>query len=232
MGRDAISDGAYKQSEAISIHSPRMGRDHTTGSTTAIAAHFNPLSPHGERRRRSIWPARCSAISIHSPRMGRDRVCIRLEMLNNISIHSPRMGRDFGNICFCNVPQYFNPLSPHGERPVRGPLRWTWPRFQSTLPAWGETVQTVRNRKHQAISIHSPRMGRDAAPVVHGRWIPNFNPLSPHGERLETGGTAGTADRFQSTLPAWGETHRALFVKIVYEFQSTLPAWGETPVGP
>ena len=35
---------------------------------------------------------------------------------------------------------YFNPLSPHGER-----RRWgqsaLWPTgFQSTLPAWGETV--------------------------------------------------------------------------------------------
>ena len=80
--------------------------------------------------------------------------------------------------------------------------------FQSTLPAWGETPATgerSKGRKHfnplsphgerhlrrgkypspLFISIHSPRMGRD-----------NFGQNSP-----------ATRKRFQSTLPAWGETH-------------------------
>ena len=34
--------------------------------------------------------------------------------------------------------------------------------------------------------------------------------------------------RFQSTLPAWGETRRQPPSTSGCEFQSTLPAWGET----
>ena len=57
-----------------------------------------------------------------------------------ISIHSPRMGRD--EIVFFDAADviYFNPLSPHGERPLRSLL--------STVI-------------YYHISIHSPRMGRD-----------------------------------------------------------------------
>ena len=102
----------------------------------------------------------------------------------------------------------FNPLSPHGER----------------RPTW-------RGRKHgRAISIHSPRMGRDEA---------------KHVIVIKLG------MQFQSTLPAWGETQGVdrMIASIVISihsprmgrdrrwgrsalwqpgFQSTLPAWGET----
>ena len=64
----------------------------------------------------------------------------------------------------------FNPLSPHGERPyvhVKMELRI---QFQSTLPAWGETGLRHSMATAAAISIHSPRMGRDA---------PNFLLKSP-----------------------------------------------------
>ena len=55
----------------------------------------------------------------------------------------------------------FNPLSPHGERPnvLKHTDRPT--RFQSTLPAWGETAKAAEMTDREAISIHSPRMGRD-----------------------------------------------------------------------
>ena len=38
--------------------------------------------------------------------------------------------------------------------------------FQSTLPAWGETyVATLKELQEMKISIHSPRMGRDARKI-------------------------------------------------------------------
>ena len=125
-------------------------------------------------------------------------------------------------------------------------------RFQSTLPAWGETTAFLDNPNALTISIHSPRMGRDGTPAgtLPGPW--NFNPLSPHGERPRpitiktttadfnplsphgerpspTGGARRTA-KFQSTLPAWGETKAVIYARYSSEFQSTLPAWGETVV--
>ena len=61
-------------------------------------------------------------------------------------------------------------------------------KFQSTLPAWGETWPTA--------------------------WVrppaKDFNPLSPHGERLLKGVKATKIKKFQSTLPAWGETIRRI----------------------
>ena len=56
-----------------------------------------------------------------------------------ISIHSPRMGRD---------------------RYVEGTIYYK-DQFQSTLPAWGETVGVTGAAISRIISIHSPRMGRD-----------------------------------------------------------------------
>ncbi len=122
----------------------------------------------------------------------------------------------------------FNPLSPHGERLV---ALYMMPKrliFQSTLPAWGETFEPYTRKRKTKISIHSPRMGRDAVAVViaaaivisihsprMGRDCTNtpkcpciryFNPLSPHGERHILDKYEATKSIFQSTLPAWGET--------------------------
>ena len=78
----------------ISIHSPRMGRDHDINLRFIIPTYFNPLSPHGERPQGFAGRARARLISIHSPRMGRDSF-----------------------VCAFSVFRiYFNPLSPHGER--------------------------------------------------------------------------------------------------------------------
>ena len=63
---------------------------------------------------------------------------------------------------FTPLDNYFNPLSPHGERRMGLVKAQTGFQFQSTLPAWGETVIMM-------------------ATTVD---VTNFNPLSPHGERL------------------------------------------------
>ena len=205
MGRDRFPPKPWMSFRAISIHSPRMGRDLPWGCPWVPPCHFNPLSPHGERRAHpAISPqawhfnplsphgerhpegqtnVRSAGISIHSPRMGRDVAGRVIGILGVISIHSPRMGRD-------SAPSA---------------CRWST-RFQSTLPAWGETVTKCGNGLLMPISIHSPRMGRDVNhPQKFSIWL-----------------------LFQSTLPAWGETPPAPTGRWNSGFQSTLPAWGET----
>ena len=92
--RPQIAGTGHSHSK-ISIHSPRMGRDHL-----------------------GFWRQPRPCISIHSPRMGRDQSVPSVRISSNvISIHSPRMGRDpwtrlYGPLTSWN----FNPLSPHGER--------------------------------------------------------------------------------------------------------------------
>ena len=187
MGRDP--DGHRRPAagrECISIHSPRMGRDAGGAPVRQRRAHFNPLSPHGERRNGTGKPKGILAISIHSPRMGRDthrrngRGCT----YRTISIHSPRMGRDFSSMYTAN--------------PII--------QFQSTLPAWGETNRfTVMRSNRQYFNPLSPHGERHYKTGVN-IMATDFNPLSPHGERPSPFANAIAFCKFQSTLPAWGET--------------------------
>ena len=149
----------------ISIHAPRTGSDTITnfqksldvkfqstlparGATAGVfrqcsirPAHFNPRSPHGERRSIYADVIPTENISIHAPRTGSDTRMRYLEGRSvRISIHAPRTGSDRSAA--------LNAL--------------TKTAFQSTLPARGATR----------------RSGGKTA------WSNNFNPRSPHGERL------------------------------------------------
>ena len=229
MGRD-LTVRAYLAAPSISIHSPRMGRDQAAGRQPRPGVYFNPLSPYGERRPALVYDLHQESFQSTLPAWGETRRRAVCAVHRSISIHSPRMGRDQPSHDGSGMAAHFNPLSPHGERPVLVPVLPPHSRFQSTLPAWGETDHPLHPRIRRAISIHSPRMGRDrtAPPWPAGCWT------------------------FQSTLPAWGETvvrdiwHRDTpFISIHSprmgrdqmptqaprkgnEFQSTLPAWGET----
>ena len=107
----------------ISIHSPRMGRDTSVMQSQFSSALFQSTLPAwGETIYDHISDKR-RMISIHSPRMGRDPDRRAPREMDAISIHSPRMGRDYKTVYKIVAHTYFNPLSPHGERP-----RYTaWP---------------------------------------------------------------------------------------------------------
>ena len=105
----------------ISIHAPRTGSDlRATSREPGTASHFNPRSPHGERRWKqkfrasmrfsfqSTLPARGATvqkeprtergnISIHAPRTGSDIAGFLCRTFLFISIHAPRTGSDNGN---------------------------------------------------------------------------------------------------------------------------------------
>ena len=83
------------------------------------------------------------------------------------------------------------------------------------------------------ISIHSPHTGRDAVPRRSQQVGRNFNPLSPHGERLHKLREKLRRKKFQSTLPTRGETyHKGQRGYRWQGFQSTLPTRGETTCSP
>ena len=94
-GSDLYGHTCFFRRRRISIHAPRTGSD-----------AFRGVRESGRR------------ISIHAPRTGSDIVtrptkCTRCE----ISIHAPRTGSDAGTIPCSASKDYFNPRSPHGERP-------------------------------------------------------------------------------------------------------------------
>ena len=100
--------------------------------------------------------------------------------------------------------------------------------FQSTLPARGATYHLARMAGVKFISIHAPRTGSDDVALLVAKADTNFNPRSPHGERLVIANSREKQLKFQSTLPARGATELQRFVEPLLQFQSTLPARGAT----
>ena len=174
----------------ISIHSLRMEGDlPNVIFRKSGALHFNPLPPHGGRLGKvlfvefvslfqstpSAWRETTSKIILHQP-------------FQPISIHSLRMEGDRRYAGLRSDTGYFNPLPPHGGRPVQtlqrkksvsyfNPLPPHGGRldrcktsikykmeFQSTPSAWRETYvrKSIVDPK-TGISIHSLRMEGDAA---------------------------------------------------------------------
>ena len=150
--------------------------------------HFNPRSPHGERRgaAQSCVPQR--KISIHAPRTGSDH----------------RGGQPHG----ANAP-FQSTLPARGATivasyralgfefqstlPARGATSGSTQRtsefsFQSTLPARGATSIIDGITGSIDISIHAPRTGSDRAGRAGVCDAGHFNPRSPHGERPRTVG--------------------------------------------
>ena len=187
--------------------SPHGERRREVGSPRRVA-DFNPRSPHGERQDTFALPS-ASDISTHAPRTGSDAVpChVRLAAIL-ISTHAPRTGSDTKVRQGANPAAYFNPRSPHGERrhpqkPSKRSANFN-PRsphgerretqsgirrsksFQPTLPARGATVPPHVPLPHSKISTHAPRTGSDSVRGVQNKTPDNFNPRSPHGERLSS----------------------------------------------
>ena len=160
-GSDAAGAAAKLQLLKISIHAPRTGSDRGAAARSGGGfRHFNPRSPHGERRTQKTRTSR-EMISIHAPRTGSDKRCWkdccspanfnprsphgeRLLALTDvqrhvvISIHAPRTGSDPTGGAAAPSASNFNPRSPHGERRHCAGADGR-PEFQSTLPARGAT---------------------------------------------------------------------------------------------
>ena len=145
----------------ISIHAPRVGRDYTA-SWMGLAA--NKISIHAPRVGRDVFirASRTSAaISIHAPRVGRDENLIVTIDEPFISIHAPRVGRDTLRTSSKSCQVDFNPRAPCGARQSIFGGGLLLSEFQSTRPVWGATRPKWCEKIASGISIHAPRVGRD-----------------------------------------------------------------------
>ena len=172
--------------------------------STPISRNFNPRSPHGERQRLLVLvhgdllfqptlPARGATfraahrfphggISTHAPRTGSDlfRVLRRAHIV--ISTHAPRTGSDMGSILSQSAVCYFNPRSPHGERPpAQSEVRTAC--ISTHAPRTGSDFVGCPYNSQRLISTHAPRTGSDCHNFLLDYIQQYFNPRSPHGER-------------------------------------------------
>ena len=126
------------------------------------------------------------AISIHAPRTGSDHS--RLIMYIDSWLFQstlPARGATRGTVRYNLLRRYFNPRSPHGER-QNSLCSWqaTQP-FQSTLPARGATATAAMCcRRASAFQSTLPARGATRLGIGFDTTLANFNPRSPHGERL------------------------------------------------
>ena len=97
-------------------------------------------------------------------------------------------------------------------------------------PRTGSDVAAARLLRVELISIHAPRTGSDICCNIFAIYFDNFNPRSPHGERLPYNFGFVLLRVFQSTLPARGATKFNSSNVQGQLFQSTLPARGATPI--
>ena len=126
-----------------------------------------------------------------------------------ISIHSLRMEGDLQDISSISFIFHFNPLPPHGGRPISvknmidrfpfqsTPSAWreTWKiwngcsrkKFQSTPSAWRETGVLLVQRSKD-IFQSTPSAWRETGSIMsNDSKTGHFNPLPPHGGRLYCG---------------------------------------------
>ena len=195
----------YGDGTNISIHPPRVGRDLLPLGLCQSTGYFNPPSPCGEGLVAVQAPTVEPEISIHPPRVGRDRKSLCEEERKWLFQSTlPVWGGTRCLIWVAPTAGYFNPPSPCGEGPPCPFCGGGAVLFQSTLPVWGGTRAHRGARVRGGISIHPPRVGRDAAELrrctqnlisIHpprvGRDVGlvfalrvklDFNPPSPCGE--------------------------------------------------
>ena len=131
------------------------------GARPAPAHHFNPLPPHGGRRKLRHTFLSYVDISIHSLRMEGDSRDSALLMLSAISIHSLRMEGDGNSQTFGEWLEDFNPLPPHGGRQLEYARPAVEENFNPLPPHGGRPIGKAVGDDVPDISIHSLRMEGD-----------------------------------------------------------------------
>ena len=201
---------------------------------SSASRDFNPLPPHGGRRRFSVFLSAAEKSFQSTPSAWRETAAARPRAL---------------------AGGYFNPLPPHGGR-----LRWGYRKnknviFQSTPSAWRETNRKSLDSRFVTFQS-TPSAWRETADSVdcHPSLI-YFNPLPPHGGRLSQTKNSTISKHFNPLPPHGGRRGRQLYnvhpAKISIHslrmegdvrdgkrgtvdqlFQSTPSAWRETDFAP
>ena len=274
VGRDIVCQRMIDAAAGFQSTRPVWGATYADNTRLSTGSDFNPRAPCGARRFLPTTDLAASPISIHAPRVGRDDVSCRrrkpqllfqstrpvwgatLEYFQqlarvSISIHAPRVGRDHSGFCIGKHIYRFQSTRPVWGATAEHAAYWVQCEFQSTRPVWGATLRPCAPSSTPPISIHAPRVGRDAVtdPVPHGEN--RFQSTRPvWGATQQCRGAGLRADisihaprvgrdlrnafnrcfdsRFQSTRPVWGATLIVSISSSMIAFQSTRPVWGAT----
>ena len=189
----------------ISIHAPRTGSDKSGFDGCCKRCPFQSTLPARGATRVLYTVTPSGSFQSTLPARGATQLSFRAAPQISFQSTLPARGATHTQEWAC-PRRYFNPRSPHGERPIPSRSFSAFCVFQSTLPARGATWVVYPAAAAWRISIHAPRTGSDIAPcavedesnaisihaprtgsdiLVYKIWfiIYDFNPRSPHGER-------------------------------------------------
>ena len=96
---------------------PSQGATNTRGRS-GRNSHFNPRSPHRERPTPGSRLTQAWTFQSTLPSQGATVVQCQFLLQSDISIHAPLTGSDLRGIWSNTGDSYFNPRSPHRERPL------------------------------------------------------------------------------------------------------------------
>ena len=144
--------------------------------------HFNPLPPHGGRRRHDTADAAVGDFNPLPPHGGRQIPKVNIDRALNFNPLPPHGGRRISS-SLTSYSGHFNPLPPHGGRHRSDHDIQIAQPFQSTPSAWRETLLDQCRDSRGNISIHSLRMEGDKELREKPYFPEHFNPLPPHGGR-------------------------------------------------
>ena len=174
-----------RRTYTISIHAPRTGSDRSFGTADVTDTEFQSTLPARGATQQAQQQSTQATISIHAPRTGSDFFRCRHWQGQHISIHAPRTGSDQGDAGETCRPCDISIHAPRtGSDKACFVRESTTEAFQSTLPARGATTRSIEADGKREISIHAPRTGSDMLPILYAKHPKDFNPRSPHGERL------------------------------------------------
>ena len=192
----------------ISIHAPRVGRDHSLRKLAVLLA-----------------------ISIHAPRVGRDTpACRQRPKRMNFNPRAPCGAR----LTLTDVD--YSSVGFQSTRPVWGAtccilcIFIQFLNFNPRAPCGARLSGRVCNTLPRGISIHAPRVGRDDPNGKKDHHQQHFNPRAPCGARQTAQSGIDVANLFQSTRPVWGATVARVKYPASFVFQSTRPVWGATRI--
>ena len=140
-GSDSLISTASKATNTFQPTLPARGATSDRFFRILIRGHFNPRSPHGERPvSRGLSGVIHRQFQPTLPARGATVLDALVAQVRPISTHAPRTGSDHVDVNHDLSSFYFNPRSPHGERPVIFAGTWRLRKFQPTLPARGATI--------------------------------------------------------------------------------------------
>ena len=145
----------------ISIHAPLTGSDKCSHFLRRRTGIFQSTLPSQGATYAIILKSLPCSISIHAPLTGSDSADLELFLHNEyFNPRSPHRERPSSRFTL-SIMRYFNPRSPHRERRLFWVICWVFSRFQSTLPSQGATISQSFMYSKINISIHAPLTGSD-----------------------------------------------------------------------